>query len=914
MAIDALYLVRSLSEETQEYYIPQPNEPVIGTKEGKPVLKIGDGKSSIDDLEPAAGASGGIPDGSEVDLTPKHEVTKAFEENYFAYGTPAYVSKDSNNNITEYIPDQIVSGLAYRFWKDDSGKPGSADYSKNQMLQALGKAAFAVGCNNKSAANYSTTFGSHNINGAYGGFVTGTRNIALGDYSYGTNIEGVEGFESHETDSQYSFMVSRNGTAAADLSFVEGESSKQGFTTYPNLAFNKVGYSGTADEAFHEAWRGLTTKNKFSAALGCFSHVGGMNSVTGHAVSFAFGDECYTGGLCSMAFGKKSETKGQTAFAINHNTKAYGANSFAMGADTKVTGTESFVGGGNAYDSADTVYYSLVSGKAAFGFGSGNIVEADNGVAFGWHNQIDSTSKGTVLLGNSNDSVGGEWSLAAGTTNHIRGNNSVAFGSGCDIFANCGLASGNDSRVHCYGGQALGVRAISYGEGQVAVGRYNTLIENANKSQDSAKAYFIVGIGKDENNTKNGLVVYGDGHAEVGAASTNNNAVVTYKQMTDAIDDIEVSGGGSNRAEDIIYDNTDDSAPYFEARELSVEEAIDTLAIKTIEHDVEISVLEQQVSDRFNDLSAHDVLFSSIKTSAITVHDALDELYDNKSNIRYMEGLTAEEGAKVFSSPYPIIEGGATIGMVPSYSVEGNTITFVMNEENNDHIVRSISDVSTNSQTLMILPLSNSIQLTGYISPGDYVEIKFEMDYLDYVHPGYQETSGWATFYFGNYDENDNFIKHYQDVPENTLCYVKFTDGISPAKYFYIDRKWTLFEEPVFELYKQGWFITRRGNTVIKAVRQINFDMYNSEHEFNYYWPYVDWSLSLPQGFGIGEFDNLKAATATYNEGPIDLTVIKCYNDIYNQKLTVQTYLFGSKENCDEAPHGGTFTIKLEQA
>lgn len=466
--------------------------------------------------------------------TSKLENQTKITPNYLVFGTTAYETKnDSTNIVTTYIPDQIVSGIAYRFWKDDSSKPGSADYSKNQMLQALGKAAFAVGCNNKSVANYATTFGSHNINGAYGGFVTGTSNIALGDYSYGTNIEGVEGFESHETDSQYSFMVSRNGTAAADLSFVEGESTKQGFNTYPDLAFNKVGYSGTADEAFHEAWRGLTTKNKFSAALGCFSHVGGMNSVTGHAVSFAFGDECYTGGLCSMAFGKKSETKGQTAFAINHNTKAYGANSFSMGLNTKVTGSESFVGGGSAYDGDDIVYYSLVSGKAAFGFGSGNIVEADNGVAFGWHNQIDSTSKGTVLLGNSNDSIGGEWSLAAGTTNHIRGNNSVAFGSGCDIFANCGLASGNDSRVHCYGGQALGIRAISYGEGQVVVGRYNTLIENANKSQDRAKAYFIVGIGKDESNTKNGLVVYGDGHAEVGTASTNDLAVATYGQIKD---------------------------------------------------------------------------------------------------------------------------------------------------------------------------------------------------------------------------------------------------------------------------------------------------------------------------------------------------------------------------------------------
>ena len=519
MAVDALYLVRSLSEETQENYIPQPNEPVIGTEEGKPVLKFGDGKSSIAELEPAAGASGGTPNGSEVDLTPKHEVTKTFEEDYFAYGTPAYVSKDSNNNVTEYIPDKIVSGLAYRFWKEDSAKPGSADYSAKQATEAAGKAAFAVGTNNKSMANYATTFGSHNINSSYCGFVAGSYNTALGDYTYGTDDPNSENFEANEKQSQYSTMMSRQGIAGAHLVFTEGWGKKAYSSHKGKIDFKRIEHGQNADTALFDYWKGLSDSNKFLAAMGDMSHVGGLNSLAGAPISFAFGEACYTGGMGAVAFGKNTQSKGSQAFAAGFNTKALGDNSIALGVDTKAEGAESFAGGNDV----------AVSGLHSFGFGNRLQVTGDHAVAFGGSNTV--SAKFSAAFGSDN-SVSASNSFAFGAGHIINAPNAVAFGSGQDIDGSYGVALGHDNSVKKDYGVAIGYEstaseAASIGIGyrakaaapkQMVVGQFNEQIQDE-------KACFIVGVG---NSSKllNGLVAYSDGHVEIGGQGTTSKSVV----------------------------------------------------------------------------------------------------------------------------------------------------------------------------------------------------------------------------------------------------------------------------------------------------------------------------------------------------------------------------------------------------
>lgn len=187
----------------------------------------------------------------------------------------------------------------------------------------------------------------------------------------------------------------------------------------------------------------------------------------------------------------------------------YGNWSFTSGMDNMAIGLRSAAFGRNNY----------VAGNTAVGWGHSNNVMGAYSIGFGVYNTVQASTG--VAIGRSNSIT-------------PSGNFGVAIGKGGSVSAENGVA------IH---GKAKGKNAVAIGDAtiansyQVVMGSYNKelegrVMENGLLTQGAA---FIVGIGRNAKQLKNGLVVYGDGRVEIGAAPVEDKDAVTKKYFDDII-------------------------------------------------------------------------------------------------------------------------------------------------------------------------------------------------------------------------------------------------------------------------------------------------------------------------------------------------------------------------------------------
>lgn len=325
----------------------------------------------------------------------------------------------------------------------------------------------------------SATFGNDAVTNGQGAFASGVNSLATANYTVSIGKEtlaralgavafGLEG----KATGMYSFAVNEKGIASGYASAVFGDHC---------VSTNYYSFSGGYKTASH---------GSSAMAFGAMSTANGTNSLS-------FGDQTVTNGRNSMAFGFKSTANGMNSFTAGYNNQANGENSIALG------------------------MLNIVDGKGA-AIGENNNVTT-NSYAYGRNNQI-SGANGSVGLGNKNIVTANNGAVAIGENNKVTAPESAyALGVQCEVIQRGAVAIGNMAKAKGSSSVAIGYNADAIGSNSVAIGRwtkaygdYQTVIGRANKTFDKS-AVLIVGIGMQDDERANGLVVWEDGRVQVGA-------------------------------------------------------------------------------------------------------------------------------------------------------------------------------------------------------------------------------------------------------------------------------------------------------------------------------------------------------------------------------------------------------------
>ena len=228
--------------------------------------------------------------------------------------------------------------------------------------------------------------------------------------------------------------------------------------------------------------------SKFSLADGRASAVFGEDSVASGRSSFAAGQHSIASGDYAVAMGYQSVARSKHAVALGNTCKATGMNSFATGEKAEATGYAS------------------------------------------------------VALGGECNVASGNYSIASGSHSVGSGHMSRAIGIRCEASGDYALVFGTDAKATEWNAIAIGLKAEALGHNSLALGRFTkavaefqTVVGRANVPIDDKIATFIVGVGSDDANRKNGLIVYVNGCVGLGSIFPLSDEHATSKYYVDKL-------------------------------------------------------------------------------------------------------------------------------------------------------------------------------------------------------------------------------------------------------------------------------------------------------------------------------------------------------------------------------------------
>ena len=357
----------------------------------------------------------------------------------------------------------------------------------------------AVGKSIRINNTYSSAFGSyHNIE-ATGAFVTGIHNTILRNKTY---------------TGQYAVVMGQSVGAIGNASFSTGfgpeGACQQFFYTLQN----------TENPVLLDVWKGVSSDRgkRPAIAVGKYSARFGLNNATLGYASFAAGGYNVANGDYSFTMGENTQSLGKHSCSFGYEVTAEGDGSTGFGKNNQANGSCSFVGG----------YMNQSLGNYSTAFGQNNKTTSSNSFAVGTSNIASGSS--AIAVGNNN-LVSNQYSFGAGLANLLVNKQSFALGSGLQ----------------------------SQNTGEVLVGYLNKKVNDAiltvgNGTGNIERCKIVDGKSVDPEGTErsNAFVVYTDGHAEVGAPSTNDLAVATYGQIK-TIFDIKTENASGYNEEDSSF-------------------------------------------------------------------------------------------------------------------------------------------------------------------------------------------------------------------------------------------------------------------------------------------------------------------------------------------------------------------------
>ncbi|MBK6698485.1 MAG: tail fiber domain-containing protein [Saprospiraceae bacterium] len=315
--------------------------------------------------------------------------------------------------------------------------------------------------------------------------------------------------------------------------------------------------------------------------LGYVSFASGYNTSASGEVSTAMGDLTDAYGEAATVFGSESIAGGEVATAMGAGTQATGIVSTSMGEGTLASGEVSTAFGSTTQA---TGVISTALGEGSIASGDISIAMGENTIASGiistaMGENTDATGDISTAMGSFSVASGvastamGEQTLASGLVSTAMGTYSIATGDASTAMGDHTIASGLVSTAMGFQSEASGESSTAIGENinsksyaEVAVGLNNTIYTPIGATAyDVTDRAFGVGIGADDMNRKDGLVVYKTGNTFISndgntPANGTTSIIPTYGvaalQVRSTGDGLNLRTGTSNNSLNIAKATT----------------------------------------------------------------------------------------------------------------------------------------------------------------------------------------------------------------------------------------------------------------------------------------------------------------------------------------------------------------------
>ena len=393
---------------------------------------------------------------------------------------------------------------------------GDDSHSEGRGVKALAVNSHAEGLKTKASADQSHAEG-------YGSIAEGGNSHAEGKNTYTKGIcAHAEGFRTAEND------VNKQKGAQGNYSHSEGEdtTSKGQASHAEGKLTNAIGQASHAEgestvaQGINSHAEGIATnaigpyshsEGSNTQAKGWSSHAEGLGAIAQGTNSHAEGNATKASGESSHAEGQLTTSEGLASHAEGNNTLAKGVCSHAEGNVTQAWGKDSHIEGysGRTYDSAMKDAGNVVASTDERYGSDEHLIEVFNSKPF---------------------------SLAKGDRSHVEGQRNLALGMYTHAEGVQSIAKGENSHVEGYG-------TIASGKSQHVQGKYNK--EDIPDTEGYGTYAHIVGGGKGPNPSQrknihtldwNGNAEFaGDVYVKTSGVRTNDNKLITTKEMNDAI-------------------------------------------------------------------------------------------------------------------------------------------------------------------------------------------------------------------------------------------------------------------------------------------------------------------------------------------------------------------------------------------
>ena len=418
------------------------------------------------------------------------------------------------------------------------------DYENNE---AIGENSHASGSMTKATTANQTVVGVANREDNSALFIVGNGDkIQLND----DNSVMVDENENPIPKRSNAFVVHHNGSASTGEfahAFAVGATASGGSASGHKLPIDE-------EHVTEEAW---DNGEKFTAALGKYSHAEGQITLTvGHGShaegngTKAKGNYSHAEGLKTTASGPQSHTEGNETTASAQNTHAEGYQSKAISAHSHAEGRITEASGTGAHsEGSETVaagYASHAEGTNTQATGEASHAEGlgSYAAALGAHAEGQGVAKGdcahaegySKALGAASHAEGldtkanGGSSHSEGYHTHANGSHSHAEGQGTEASGEDAHAEGYHTIAEAHHSHAAGIHTKATALGQTVVGIAN---------EENDNALFIVGNGAYSGekiiNKSNAFIVDADGNAKANGEIEDGNG----RSMTSLFNDIK---------------------------------------------------------------------------------------------------------------------------------------------------------------------------------------------------------------------------------------------------------------------------------------------------------------------------------------------------------------------------------------
>ncbi len=283
------------------------------------------------------------------------------------------------------------------------------------------------------------------------------------------------------------------------------------------------------------AWSLTGEKSVFfgygAKALGVNSVAIGASAFVAQDYGVALGLNSFVGNIGGTALGVANYSTGSASSAIGNSNFSYANESTAIGILNSVNGQYGTSVG----------YNNSSNGEFGSSLGNGNIASGEKSSSTGYYNFA--TNFATSALGYQN-SAGGISGTAIGHQNNAPADYSTAMGFLNNATGHSSIVIGHENVASSYSTSAIGFKTNANIYGMTTIGRHNALIGGSTTSWISSDPAFVIGIGENGSNLRNGMVIRKDGNLGIGVNSpgfqlqvqTNSAAKPTSNVWTVASD------------------------------------------------------------------------------------------------------------------------------------------------------------------------------------------------------------------------------------------------------------------------------------------------------------------------------------------------------------------------------------------